>query len=433
MLPVLRRALLVTVLVALAAGAVLAAWRVAFETPLADTARVGIVGPAAAALDLRPSSVVLLAWLAAWGLGLVAALVARAHRESTAERTSASPTGVVWFAPVWLARQWPVVVGVVVSFGVAWRAQSAARVLWDIDEPWAFPTSGSVLDDSHDALVHPPLHRALAHGWGALSGWTFDAPRWLIRLPSCVAGALALALLAWLALARPSLRALAALSFVCVAGAPVAASVLARPYGVATLLVTLVAVLVFDAGARRFTPLEAALCVLATSLAAWTDLVAGLAALLLLAARLVLDAPAAHRRETAVFALCAGLPSLPLLPGARLAWRTGIDPASSTIPGVLPDLRPTVALSYAMRVYELLAELSAPLPPWLGLFGLCALLAVAWRRGARTPAAALALLAALPLTLLPFIALRARHLAWLPLIAVAVLVTMPSALPKRAT
>ncbi len=433
MLTALRRALLLTVLVALAAGTALAAWRVAVETALADTAHVGLVGPCAAALAQRPSRVVLFAWLAAWGLGLVAALVARAHRESTVERPPPAPTAPAWLAGVCRARPWAVVVGVLVSLGVAWRAQGAARVLWDIDEPWAFPTSGSVLDDSHDALVHPPLYRALAHGWGALSGWTFDAPRWLIRLPSCVAGTLALALLAWLALARPSLRALAALSFVCVAGAPVAASVLARPYGVATLLVTLVAVLVFDAGARRFTPLEAALCVLATSLAAWTDLVAGLAALLLLAARLVLDAPAAHRRETAVFALCAGLPSLPLLPGALLAWRTGIDPASSTIPGVLPDLRPTVALSYAMRVYELLAELSAPLPPWLGLFGLCALLAVAWRRGARTPAAALALLAALPLTLLPFIALRARHFAWLPLIAVAVLVTMPSALPKRAT
>ena len=432
MLSAVRRALLVVVLFALAAGTALAAWRVAIETPLADTAHVGTVGPAAAALAMRPSRVVLLAWLAAWGLGLVAALVARARRESTLERTPPSQPAPAWFAPVWRARPWAVVVGVLVSLGVAWRAQSAARVLWDIDEPWAFPTRGSVLDDSHDALVHPPLYRALAHGWGALSGWTLDAPRWLIRLPSCVAGALALALLAWLALSRPSLRALAGLTLACVAGAPVAASVLARPYGAATLLVTLVAVLVFDAGARRFTPLEAALCVLAISLAAWTDLLAGVAALLLLAARIVVAAPAAHRRETAVFALCAALPSLPLVPGALLAWRTGIDPTSSAITGVLPDLRPTVGLSYATRAHELLAELSAPLPPSLALFGLCALLVVAWRRGARTPTAALAVAAALPLTLLPFIALRARHFAWLPLIAAAVLVTMPSRLPKRA-
>lgn len=431
-----RRTILLATLVFLALASALACFRVAHDVPSVAAARAGIAGPFAAWLGVPVRAVALSAWLGAWALSIVAAFAVRdtprtARIARTAPIDAHPPTATpARFALLWRAAPWLAALSVLVLLGIALRAHAAAWSPWDIDEPWAFPSTGTLFDDGHDALVHPPLYRALVLGWGALAGWTTHAPRWLIRLPSLVSGSLALALIATLALPRPSPRALLAVLLATVATVAIAVSALARPYGLATLAVVLVVAIVLDAAHRRLTPLEAALCVLSVSLAAWTDLIAGLVALLALAVCCATDARAGRTRDAAVLALCAAIPALPLAPGVLRAWRTGIDPASSTIAGPLPDLLPDAHPLAA--TYDLLAATAAPLPPLAALVLLSALLLLAWTRGARAPAVLLALACAVPLILAQLVALRARHLAWLPLLACAVLAILPPPLPKRA-
>jgi hypothetical protein len=433
MVVLLRRWILWVVLAALAFGAALACARVVREpTPVAG-ASAGIVEPFAALAGMSVHAVSLGAWCLAPLLALIAALAVRGREPDPHTMTIAQPRVSRWFAVLGRAGPWIAWLTVVVILGIALRVHAAAWSLWDIDEPWAFPSVASLFDDSHDALVHPPLYRALALGWDALVGWTLRSPRWLLRLPSVVCGGLALSLVGWLALPRASPRAALALALASVATATVEVSALARPYGAATLAVALVVVLVLDADARRFTPFEAALCVLAAALASWLDLVAGLAVFLVLALRCAAELRAGRWRDAAALLACASIPALPLVPGALVAWRVGIDPASSPLPGVLPDLQPAAAMSLAARSSELFGALSHPLPALAALALLCALILVASHRRAYRHVAMLVLLCALPLALLPFVELRARNLAWLPLVAAAVLATMPSPLPKRVS
>ena len=433
MTSLVRRVILVAVVVAIALMFAIAALRVARDVPTVDAEHAGMVAPFASAIGISARTATLATWLVACVSAIAAALALRGDsllRRAAAEAPDALDARR--FTWLWRPRPWLAVTTLIVLLGLALRAHAAAWLPWDIDEPWAFPTRASIFDDSHDALVHPPLFRALALGWDALVGWTLRAPRWLLRAPSLVASSAALALVASLALTRPSPRALVALVCAALATAPIAESALARPYGVACLSVVLLAVIVLDSTARRLTSLEAALCVLAFALAAWTDLVAGLAAFITLALRCAVDLRARRLRDAVVLSTCASLLALPLVPGALRGWRTGIDPETSALQGVLPDLLPDAQLSYAFRAHELFAALSDPLPAASALVCLCALLAIAWHRGARVPAALLSALSALPLALLPFIALRPRHFAWLPLVALVVLVVLPPSLPRRA-
>ena len=424
-----RRAILVAGLVALASGTAIAALRVAHDIPASNVAPGGIVAPFAAWLAVSSRAVSLAAWLGAALLALVVAAASRTADAGHAGAAWATPTRYAW---LWRTRPWQAVLSLVVLLGVLARTHVAAWSRWDIDEPWAFPSSGTLFDDSHDALVHPPLYRALALGWDELIGWTLHEARWLLRLPSLVAGCVALALLAWLALPRPSPRATIGVLLGAVASAAIAASGLARPYALASLAVMLVVVVLLDSFARPLSPFEGAICVFATTVAAWTDLIAGVAVCLAIGTRCVVDLRAGRSRFAVLFAGCAALPLVPLLPGAWLAWRTGIDPATSLVPGALPDLLPAPDSSFVSRAYVLLGALSEPFPAPSAVVALCALVGVAWYRRARAPATLLALLCALPLALLPSIELRARHFAWLPLVAAAVLVVVPQPLPKRA-
>ncbi len=388
-------------LIALVAALALAGARVAVDPRTFCGDAAGVVGPGAAALGLAPQTLTLAAWLGALALAGVAAWVHARARECICDTTAcslqekplrdadaAAPTSRI-------ARAARLGVLAALVAGAALRVRDAVRGPWDIDEPWAYPTRASLFDDSHDALVHPPLGRALFEGWCALAGWAPGASRGLLRAPSALFGTLALALVAGLCaqrLARTVRPAwwgaapLAAALFAALAPGAREAAALARPYALATLPVVLLVVVVLDADGRRLTPREAAAAALSAALATWADLPAGLFAALVLGARAAQDAASGRMREALSLVAGAGLPALPLVPGAlRAAW-LGIDPARSPIAGPIPDLRPLAQTSLLARAAPLAEALLRPLPASATLVALAFVLGVALRRGRRLPA-----------------------------------------------
>jgi len=422
----------------------LAAARVAVDPHNFRGDFAGVMGPGAALLGVAPQTLTLLAWLAAPGLAALAAFHARAgFRHPIAVATQcrdeepglAAVAGAPPFAASRLASHALLTVCVA---GLALRVHDALRTGWDIDEPWAEPSQASLFDDSHDALIHPPLARALFEGWGALVGWQpGDAPA-LLRAPSALFGALTLVLLALFARRRvPHARAPAALAGLALLAASLSPSArevaaLARPYALATCLVVALVVLVFDAHGRRFDPAEAAAAALAASLAWFVDLPAGLFAALVVLLRALHDLADGRMRGAGALVAASMLPALPLLPGAWRAVTRGIDPTHSPIAGPIPDLRPLADTSWLARAASLTQALVHPLPAWTAWLAFTVLIAVLLRRRAYLPGIVAALAAALPLALLPFVALRARNVAWAPLVVCAALATLARRLLPRA-
>jgi hypothetical protein len=422
----------------------LAAARVAVDPRTFRGDFAGVLGPGAALLGVAPQTLTLVAWLAALGLAALAAFHARAgFRHPIAVATQrrdeepglAAVDGAPFFAASRLASHALLTVCVA---GLALRVHDALRTGWDIDEPWAEPSRASLFDDSHDALIHPPLGRALFEGWGAVVGWNpGDAPA-LLRAPSTLFGALTLGLVALFARRRvPHARAPAALAGLALLGAalsPPAREVacLARPYALATFLVLALVVLVFDAHGRRFAPAEAAAAALAASLAWFVDLPAGLFAALVVLLRALHDLADGRMRGAGALVAASALPALPLLPGAWRAVTLGIDPTHSPIAGPIPDLRPLADTPGLARAASLTQALVHSLPAWSVLLALPVIVVALLRRRAYLPGFVAALAAALPLALLPFVALRARNVAWAPLVVCAALATLARPLLPRA-
>jgi hypothetical protein len=411
----------------------LAAARVVVDPHAVHGDAAGLVGPGAALLGLAPQHLTLVAWLVALVLAWLAAwsspraqycsrdAVASPCEEGFGTPVASSST------PTRITALFVIAMGLT---GFVLRVRDVFVAGWDVDEPWAQPSRASLFDDSHDALVHPPLGRALFEGWGALVGWLpGDAPA-LLRAPSLFFGALTLALLALFALrcvtpTRTS-AAIAGLALFAAAFSPAAREVtaFARPYALASFLVVALVVLVLDAHGRRLTPAEAAAIALAASLVWFVDLPAGLFAAFVIVARALHDVAFRRARDAASLVAASTLPALPLVPGALRAAALGIDPTRSPIAGPIPDLRPLAETPWLLRAASLGEALVQPLPAWAALLAFTALVAALLRRRAYLPVTFAALAAALPLALAQVVALRARNVAWVPLVLCAALVAL---------
>ncbi len=165
----------------------------------------------------------------------------------------------------------------------AWlRLRAATDLPLDNDEQWAFPSRASIVADDHDAWVHPPMHRALQQAWTRTIHWREGAS--LLRLRGISLGASLATLAILCAYVGRKAAPLAAISVLGIALAPavISASVLARPYALAAIAVVLAGVALFPPRAGPPTRLGWFLAILSVTLAAWTDLVAGIAGIVIL-------------------------------------------------------------------------------------------------------------------------------------------------------
>jgi hypothetical protein len=364
----------------------------------------GLLAPAAALVGLpAPRAVVIF-----FAVGIAAALAASwvvSRRRPLAELPAQAHP-----------RAWIAVV-VVGASALAARLALAASVPPDGDEPWAMPPFTYLFTDDHDAWVHPPLFRAVAELHVRAIGWSEGDPLWALRLPSILAGTLAVTLAAWL-VARRSTAVWTPLTLLVPALAPelVTDCIRARPYALASLFV----VIVVSACLSRGPPvLRTFVALVGTGLAAYTDLVAGLACVLVVGAQAVFAwrwRPAGERflGPSVASVLAVSVLLGPIAPGAIHAL--GHERARLGPSGAGPDLRPH----------------DDPAAPERGLFGRAGELATFGAFGAseRSPvglALVLALLAA------PLTSRRARAVpeAWLPLACLALVVALATELALR--
>ncbi len=232
-----------------------------------------------------------------------------------------------------------------IAAGAASRVFAASTTKLDGDEAsWALPRAASdalsIFASDHDALIHPPLFRAVQHGWADFIGWSVDSPVWLLRVPALVASIVTLALVVSV-VAQASTTRWRWLPLLVIALQPdlVDGSILARPYALSALFVSVViyCTWVERTTAGLVTSARWALAMFAAVLAGWTDLLAGLAALGVLAIACVQPRLRVVRLISlaVVVAGCALL-----LPGAVEAAITGVAPDGI---GPQPNLSPNIA------------------------------------------------------------------------------------------
>ncbi len=317
---------------------------------------------------------------------------------------------------------------------VVWRLWILGQSTADGDESWGAPLSHSIFDETHDAWVHPPLFHLVQQPWVRAIGWSPDQGLGLLRAPMLLAGVLALAILVIAMARRATPPAALLLALPCLFAPRFAlASQLARPYPLAALLVTIVAVCLWAApaegaeespGAAR---LRWSLILLAAGLATWTDILAGAVAGVLVFVR-VLEASADRRAYLSGALACVllVLVVVPFVPGILETLEHQIDPDITPEQlealGILRpgDVMPSPRLTRQIPAFATLG-IAAPLVP-LGLvcLGLLAALA-AWGRGMPDRWGALLLPVVLVLVAL-FVAsttvhLRPRNLLFAPILA----------------
>ncbi len=227
----------------------------------------------------------------------------------------------------------------ILAGGLIARVVVAAVSSLDTDESCAVPPEGPLrmFTTEHDALVHPPLPRAVYHTWSDWIGWGDQSAEWLLRVPSLLAACAALALVTTIVVRAGKTQwrwlPLAVLSF---EPQLVRDSVLARPYSLACLFVvcTLYCVWPQPSSSRIQNGIRWGLAVFAASLAAWADVLAGAAALGGIVIACLQSRPQVHRFAALA---AAGVGLYALAPGILDAVATGITPA---VPDGMPNLRP---------------------------------------------------------------------------------------------
>ncbi len=239
-------------------------------------------------------------------------------------------------------------IAILLLVGAVLRVRASTNLPLDTDEAWALPTVHSVVTNDHDAWVHPPMHRSLQQAWVHAIGWHEGDSLQRLRLPSLVASLAALVLLL-VGLGRASHP----IGFVAVVGVAVApalvvSSVLARPYALAALGVVIVAVSLFSRAKRHTSgtpsPLGWFVAILGVALAAWTDLVAGMAGGLLLACAVITSIVRLRARalpSAAIALLATVVFCAPLVPGAWVALHDQVKPMTAENAPAGPDLRPS--------------------------------------------------------------------------------------------
>jgi len=389
-----------------------------------DATTGGLLEPAAGGLGLRAD--VLLA--TAWALGLLACLLLPGLLLRRPPRADPPP-------PARRATRW--LVAAVLLAGGAHAIHHIRAAPFETDEAWARPTDHAILAGDHDAWVHPPLYRAAQQTWGHAIGHSEGDPDWLLRVPSLLFALGALALVGALAL-RVARSPWAALPLALPALSPLVAgdAVHARPYGLAAALVTAAAVAAWHApdgdAPGRSDPWRARLLLSAVAMAAWADLVAGLAACIVLVSALAAD-PGSRRRRLALAACVLPL-LLPLVPGGLEAITTQVQPtpAGPDLAGV-HELSAGGAHRFAGRLLGF-GVVGARLP-WLGglavgLPVIAALLALAWR-SRRSAVVAVVAVALLLVGLSEVLSLRPRNVLFFPYLLVALaVVVLPSGLAR---
>ncbi|MCB9752362.1 MAG: hypothetical protein H6713_20600 [Myxococcales bacterium] len=242
-----------------AAAAIPEGWRVSEPVPVA---RLGVVGPAAAALGVSPSRLTLLTF--AVGLLTLLALTLLEPAPAPAPPEDDEP-------PRGRGRVWRLVaLAGLVALGLLLRAWALQTAAFDGDEVWARAARVPVFDDDHDAWVHPPLYRLLQFHWAAYWGARGEPSLALLRTPAAMASGLAALLIAsFAARARADWFGVAAVAGFALSPALATATVLARPYGLATLLCALALLAAFARRPRW------SIAVTSAGALAWCDLVFG--------------------------------------------------------------------------------------------------------------------------------------------------------------
>ncbi|MCA9699349.1 MAG: hypothetical protein KC431_17625, partial [Myxococcales bacterium] len=296
----------------------------------------GLLLPAARASGLSHESLCILvlvlgvAATAAAGFGLGPRLRTVADASPEPARDGASK-GV----RTWIAGHAAICLATLV-LALTWaRVNMASYLPIDDDETWALRLRPTIFHEGHDPWVHPPLYHLLQQPWVAAVDGDLGDPL-LLRAPALLAGVLATAMILAAVGARarrPARVWLWLLALPCTFAMQVGSDLtLGRPYALATLLVTIVAVGLWPVaeGQLEATKLARArwwMILLAAGLAAWTDVVAGFAALALITVHL-LARPRVERDGWAKIAvlLLALAWIAPLLPGMVEALHHHIDP-----------------------------------------------------------------------------------------------------------
>jgi hypothetical protein len=412
-----------------------------------QTGEGGLLGPAASYLGLPVSRT------AVWGLvaGAIGSLAAaffisrmRSDEAPSSPPLTASPRrrGIVIAATLGL-----------VVLGATLRIQAAGRAPRDGDETWALRDRHSIVTGDHDAWVHPPVFRAIQQRWADAADVRDGGSLLAMRGVSLFCAIATLVLLAAFAAATRSPWALAPLAVVAIAPGIVREDILARPYSLASFAVTLAGALAWWPRVEK-EPLDRALRVLAallaTGLAMWTDLLAGLVAGLMCVSLLARERPRAQVSLGIALLFAGAIWAAPLAPGALQAIRHQVHPSahvssdsiSDETPSPGPDLRPRGGrgrLGSSILTFGAMGlSREASHHGWLVLLGAGLLGAPAWRlRRSSRLALALALITAvlLLLELGGAVELRPRNYLFLPHLAaltwMVVLSNNSTSFPRR--
>ncbi len=376
----------------------------------------GLLTPVVAAIGIAPQWIAILTWTTGFALAIA---LSRAIAHEAAGSLGARGEAARRRARARRTRS--IVAAALVVGGIALRVRLASSRALDGDEPWAFPTTHPVFSNDHDAWVHPPIFRALQGFIGAAAGWHPGDALLVLRAPSVVASCVALVLVAVAAHRAGAIVALLPLAVVALSPVVAGDGVLARPYGLAACFVATVAVALFTPSPSRRDGLRLSLAVVAFGAAAWTDLLAGLVAALVLA--VALYQRRFRWRVTAAVALTAAVWAVPLLFGALSALGHQVTPPPLQAGAPAPDLGPIHGLGHGqpLHVFDTLASFTvvgAPIDSILAGFGalvcLLALLAIGRRARLVGPAAAPLVAIGLLAVIGTQVALRPRNILFLP-------------------
>ena len=221
-----------------------------------------------------------------------------------------------------------------VACGAYVRVSAAIVRVEDGDEGWGFPNLQGILGHDHDAMVHPPLFRGVQQLFVRAIDWAEGDPLWHVRLLPI---ALAILTLAFIAFAvhnagKTAWRTLPFAAFVFSAAISPEA-VIARPYGLASLLVAVTIAVLWSRDWAVLPRVRMLAGVIAAALAVWADYVAGLGALFALGFAALSQAG----RPRWLLPVLAAAGCTLLLPAAWFAASHGVLPGASD-PGI--DLRP---------------------------------------------------------------------------------------------
>lgn len=391
----------------------------------------GLLAPLASWISLAPQTVSVLALTTALACTLALGLWLRSRRPGPVMTEFAGPGS---FRHAWI------IALAVLALG-AWLRLRAAHAPLDGDELWSYPLPHPTYMDDHDAWVHPPAHRVLQQAWVRASRWHRGDPLASLRSVSVAAALLSLGVLGAGAFARrrgpTALLVPLAVVPVALAAVVVEDVTLARPYALAALLVVVTAAALWwpDEEDTASWPLA----LLAGGLAAWTDLLAGLAAAVVITVALVSSTMSRGSRVLVLLVLAAWM--APLAPGAWEAAHVQLHPMLREGSADGPDLRPDRGLGrgHAPQVAGEIASLTLfgqrGRPVALVALVALALAVCAWRsRGApRTAPLSLALVVLLVSLLSTRVALRTRNVLFLPhLAAAAMIAVLGRTAPRRA-